>query len=58
MSNKDVYEVYVAYSLSGKPLYVGQGLEGRHKHCLSGCSHSKLFNRYYFNNGEENQYEN
>lgn len=30
MSNKDVYEVYVAYSLSGKPLYVGQGLEGRH----------------------------
>ena len=54
MSNKDVYEVYVAYSLSGKPLYVGQGLEGRHTHCLSGCSHSKLLNRYYFNNGEEN----
>ena len=54
MSNKDSYEVYVAYSLSGKPLYVGQGLEGRHTHCLSGCSHSKLLNRYYFNNGEEN----
>ena len=51
MSNE--YEVYVAKSIKGEPLYVGQGLKGRHVHCLSGFSHSKLLNRYYFNNGED-----
>ena len=51
MSNE--YEVYVAKSIKGEPLYVGQGLRGRHLHCLSGFSHSKLLNRYYFNNGED-----
>lgn len=50
MSNE--YEVYVAKSMKDEPLYVGQGLRGRHTHCLSGFSHSKLLNRYYFNNGE------
>ena len=51
MSNE--YEVYIAKSIKGEPLYVGQGLKGRHVHCLSGFSHSKLLNRYYFNNGED-----
>lgn len=53
MSDKCNYEVYVAYSKSGNALYVGQGIKGRHSHCLSGCSHNKYLNKYYFNNGED-----
>ena len=34
-------------------MYVGQGVEGRHNHCLSGISHNKRLNRYYFSNGED-----
>ena len=45
-------EVYVAYGENNEVLYVGQGNIGRYKHCLSGTSHNKELNRYYFNNGE------
>ncbi len=45
-------EVYIAYGENNEVLYVGQGNTGRHKHCLSGTSHNKDLNRYYFNNGE------
>ena len=44
-------EVYIAYGENNEVLYVGQGNIGRHKHCLSGTSHNKGLNRYYFNNG-------
>ena len=44
-------EVYVACGNDNEVLYVGQGNTGRHKHCLSGTSHNKDLNRYYFNNG-------
>lgn len=46
-------EVYIAYGGNNEVLYVGQGNIGRHKHCLSGTSHNKDLNRYYFNNGED-----
>ena len=45
-------EVYIAYGENNEVLYVGQGNLGRHKHCLSGTSHNRDLNRYYFNNGE------
>ena len=45
-------EVYVAYGGNNEVLYVGQGNTGRHKHCLSGTSHCRELNRYYFSNGE------
>ena len=45
-------EVYVAYGENNEVLYVGQGNTGRHKHCLSGTSHCRELNRYYFSNGE------
>lgn len=46
-------EVYIAYGNDNEVLYVGQGNTGRHKHCLSGTSHNKDLNRYYFKNGED-----
>ena len=46
-------EVYIAYGENNEVLYVGQGNTGRHKHCMSGTSHNKDLNRYYFNNGED-----
>ena len=46
-------EVYVAYGGNNEILYVGQGNIGRHKHCLSGISHNRDLNRYYFTNGED-----
>ena len=46
-------EVYIAYGENNEVLYVGQGNTGRHKHCLSGTSHNRDLNRYYFNNGED-----
>ena len=46
-------EVYVAYGENNEVLYVGQGNTGRHKHCLSGTSHNRDLNRYYFQNGED-----
>ena len=45
-------EVYVAYGGNNEILYVGQGNIGRHKHCLSGISHNRDLNRYYFTNGD------
>ena len=50
---KDLYEVYVAYDKQGKPLYVGQGASGRHKHCTSGKSHNKLLNKFYFTHEDD-----
>ena len=46
-------EVYIAYGENNEVLYVGQGNTGRHKHCLSGTSHNRDLNKYYFNNGED-----
>ena len=46
-------EVYVAYGKDNEVLYVGQGNTGRYKHCLSGTSHNRDLNRYYFRNGED-----
>ena len=51
--NTKMYEVYVAYDKCSKPLYVGQGLTGRHKHCTSGVSHNKLLNKFYFTHGDD-----
>lgn len=42
------YEVYKALSQEGEVLYVGYGKHGRHAHCMSGISHNKELNRYYF----------
>ena len=50
---KALKEVYIAYSKNREVLYVGQGNIGRHRHCVSGCSHNKELNRYYFLNGED-----
>ena len=44
----DKYEVYKALSQEGEVLYVGYGKHGRHAHCMSGISHNKGLNRYYF----------
>ena len=46
MSNE--YEVYVAKSVKGEVLYVGQGVCGRHEHCTSGVSHVYELNRLHF----------
>lgn len=46
-------EVYIAYGNDNEVLYVGQGNTGRHKHCLSGTSHNRDLNRYYFQNSED-----
>ena len=46
-------EVYIAYGKDNEVLYVGQGNTGRYKHCLSGTSHNRNLNRYYFKNGED-----
>lgn len=43
-----LYEVYKALSQDGEVLYVGYGKHGRHAHCMSGISHNKELNRYYF----------
>ena len=51
--DSELKEVYVAYSKNREVLYVGQGNIGRHRHCVSGCSHNKELNRYYFLNGED-----
>ena len=38
------YEVYLAFNGSGN-LYVGSGIDGRHKHCTSGKSHVVELNK-------------
>ena len=45
-------EVYIAYGENNEVLYVGQGNIGRHKHCLSGTSHNRDLNRYYFKDAQ------
>ena len=46
MSN-DVYEVYVCKH-DDEIVYIGQGTQGRHKHCTSGCSHVYALNKLHF----------
>lgn len=45
-----VYEVYQC-KYKGEVVYVGQGGKGRHKHCISGCSHVFKLNEIYFLEG-------
>ena len=40
------FEVYLC-KLDGKILYIGSGVQGRHKHCNSGCSHVYSLNKLY-----------
>lgn len=47
------YYVYCAYGLNDELLYVGKGQGLRWKHCISGTSHCKGLNEYYFKNGGE-----
>lgn len=45
-----VYELYHC-KYKGEVVYVGQGSKGRHKHCISGCSHVYKLNEIYFLEG-------
>lgn len=47
------YYVYCAYGLNDELLYVGKGTKERWKHCISGASHNKWLNKYFFLNGED-----
>lgn len=40
-------EVYVCY-FDNSVIYVGSGNHGRHKHCISGCSHVYELNKIHF----------
>lgn len=51
MSNK-TYEVYIVKDKDGNPLYIGQGLCGRHNHCTSGVSHVYELNRLHHTKGQ------
>lgn len=41
-------EVYIVKNRKGEVLYVGEGKEGRHKHCTSGVSHVYELNKLHF----------
>ena len=45
--SKNIHEVYMCY-LACEVVYVGQGVKGRHKHCLSGTSHVYALNELHF----------
>ena len=45
--SKDLYEVYVCKH-DDEIVYIGQGTQGRHKHCTSGCSHVYALNKLHF----------
>ena len=47
------YYVYHAYGVKGELLYIGKGRGERWRHCISGASHNKWLNKYYFFNGED-----
>ena len=42
-----MYEVYIC-KLGDDTVYIGQGVKGRHKHCISGKSHVYELNEIFF----------
>lgn len=44
-------EVYIAFGKNCEVLYVGQGNIGRSSHCVSGASHNRSLNEYFFTHG-------
>lgn len=46
------FEVYVCKDENGTILYIGSGVSGRHKHCISGTSHVYGLNKMHFENRE------
>ena len=48
--SKGTHEVYVCKH-NGVIVYIGKGTKGRHKHCISGCSHVFELNKIYFTEG-------
>lgn len=44
---KNKFEVYLC-TYKGKVVYVGYGVIGRHRHCLSGTSHNYKLNELHF----------
>ena len=49
MSN-GTHEVYVC-KYNDVIVYIGKGVKGRHKHCISGCSHVFELNKIFFTEG-------
>lgn len=47
-----MYEVYIC-KLGDDTVYIGQGVKGRHKHCISGKSHVYELNEIFFS-GQRN----
>lgn len=45
---EEIFVVYAAY-INGEIVYVGQGKQGREKHCTSGVSHVYELNAAHFN---------
>ena len=48
--SKRTHEVYVC-KYNGVIVYIGKGAKGRHKHCISGCSHVFELNKIFFTEG-------
>lgn len=48
--SKGTHEVYVCKH-NGVIVYIGKGTKGRHKHCISGCSHVFELNKIFFTEG-------
>ena len=45
-----MYEVYICKH-NEVIVYIGKGNKGRHKHCISGCSHVFGLNKIFFTEG-------
>lgn len=45
-----MYEVYMC-KVDDVIVYIGKGTKGRHKHCISGCSHVFELNKIFFTEG-------
>ena len=45
-----MYEVYICKH-NDVIVYIGKGTRGRHKHCISGCSHVFELNKTFFTEG-------
>lgn len=50
MMSKVTHEVYVCKH-NDVIVYIGKGTNGRHKHCISGCSHVFELNKIFFTEG-------
>ena len=48
--SKGTHEVYVC-KYNGVIVYIGKGTKGRHKHCISSCSHVFELNKIFFTEG-------